>query len=498
MTGSAALDPEMTETHLSVVIALGARVYKLKKPVKFDFVDQSTVEARRHLCDLEVRRNRRLSPDVYEGVATVVDADGTTLEPLVVMRRMPADRRLSTLVCKGDVDVIPGLTHLAALLAEFHQRADRSPVIDTAGTSESQLSLWEANADQMMPFNGTVFPAGMVGATARLARTFILGRDQLFADRVQQHLICDGHGDLLADDIFLLPDGPRVLDCVEFDERLCHGDVAADVAFLAMDLERLGCPALATRWITEYERAADQSLPPPLMHLYIAYRAQIRAKVVALRSIQSGEHEHAEQARRLLRICHRHLRLATVRLVLVGGAPGTGKSTIARMLGHRHGWTVLRSDTIRRQLFEHTSQPVDEVPYEEGIYTAAHTIATYEHLFRQAEQQLGRGHTVVLDASFATAAMRQQARELAVDAGAELLELRADLDPVEAARRVRLRRARQHDDSEASAMIATRMAAEAEPWPEAVTLSTAGSQDAVAVLLSAIVDRVLLVDDPAT
>src|SRR5690606_13545776 len=166
--------------------------------------------------------------------------------------------------------------------------------------------------------------------------------------RVAAGRACDGHGDLLADDVFCLDDGPQVLDCLEFDDALRYEDVLADVAFMAMDLERLGRADLAEHFLDAYRRAAGEDWPASLAHHHIAYRAQVRAKVTAIRA-QQGDAGSVDAARALLKLCFDHLEAGRVRLILVGGAPGTGKSTLAAGLAASLGATVLRSDVIRKE-----------------------------------------------------------------------------------------------------------------------------------------------------
>src|SRR5207248_5092618 len=167
--------------------------------------------------------------------------------------------------------------------------------------------------------------------------------------RIALGAVRDGHGDLQAEDIFCLDDGPRILDCIEFDDRLRHVDVLADVAFLAMDLERLGAPEAAATFLARYREFARESYPPSLAHHYIAARAHVRCKVACLRHRQ-GDDGGADAARGLLDLTARHLEAARVRLVLVGGLPGTGKSTVAAALADATGWVVLRSDEVRKDV----------------------------------------------------------------------------------------------------------------------------------------------------
>jgi len=337
-----------SETHVSWLIFLPTHVYKVKKPVTTGFLDFSTSVAREHACAEEVRLNRRLAPDVYDGVAHVVGPDARR-EPIVVMRRMPAERRLATLVRSGDPSVAGHLDRLVRLLVDFHAGAERSDEIDEAGRPAAVSTLWRHNIDELRPFRGTVLDTADVDAVDRLATRYLHGRAGLFDGRVAAGRICDGHGDLLSEDIFCLDDGPRVLDCLEFDPRLRHGDVLADLAFLAMDLERLGRPDLGRSLLESYRQRAGDEWADSLADHWIAYRALVRAKVACLRSAQ-GDDAAAGEARALLELSLAHLRSATVRLVLVGGAPGTGKSALAAALGERMDLVVLRSDVVRREL----------------------------------------------------------------------------------------------------------------------------------------------------
>ena len=162
----------------------------------------------------------------------------------------------------------------------------------------------------------------------------------LFAGRISDRRIVDGHADLLADDIFCLPDGPALLDCLEFDDRLRYVDGIDDAAFLAMDLEFLGRPDLAAHFLGRYLAEARDDAPESLRHFYIAYRAVVRAKVDCVRHTQGGAGA-ADSARAHLRVAREHLREGTVRLILVGGGPGTGKTTLARGIADRVGAQVI-------------------------------------------------------------------------------------------------------------------------------------------------------------
>jgi hypothetical protein len=313
------------ETHSAVVLLVGDRAYKLKKPVDLGFLDFGTRAKREAACRDEVALNRRLSPDVYLGVADIRGPDGAPCDHLVVMRRMPSERRLTTLVRAG-APVHDQVRAVARLVAAFHATARRGPEIAAEGGRDAILGRWTESFHQVRPFRGGAIEADLLDEIERRTVDFLAGREPLFADRIADGRVVDGHGDLLADDIFCLDDGPRVLDCIEFAERLRWLDGLDDAAFLAMDLERLGAPELAGRFLDWYAEFSADPAPPSLRHHYVAYRAFVRAKVACLRSAQ-GDEEAAADAAAHAALTVEHLRAGAVRLILVGGLPGTGKST---------------------------------------------------------------------------------------------------------------------------------------------------------------------------
>lgn len=479
-------DPaQMHETHVSIVFLLGDRAVKLKKPVRYPFIDFSTRELREQACRREVQLNRRLAPDVYLGVADVVGPDGTVCDHLVVMRRMSDACRLSTLVAEhaaSDDD----MSQLARLLAAFHAGADTSANIAAAGRRDAVRARWEAGFAEIQPFVGTVLDPGIEEEIERLVHNYLEGREPVFESRIAHGRVVDGHGDLLADDVFMLPDGPRVLDCLEFDDGLRYGDVLADVAFLAMDLERLGAAELASRFLAAYRELSGETHPSSLEHHYIAFRAHIRAKVACLR----GDPQSANEARALLDIALTHLRRARVVLTLVGGDPGAGKSTLAAGIADHTGWAVLRSDEVRKDLagIAHTDRVASNVG--EGIYNEGATAETYAELLGRAQLLLERGQPLVLDATWGDARRRADAAALATATSSELVEIRCDAPAAVRERRVGLRARRGIDASDATIEVARELGARADPWPTATTVDTSNGIDAaLAAGLRALGDR---------
>ena len=467
--GTHALPAAVSETHASTLLFVDDRVYKRKKPLDLGFLDFRDRTARRAACENEVALNRRLAPDVYLGVGELRQPDDEAAggEPLVVMRRMPDDRRLATLVQHGSVEE-PDIRRLARTLADFHRGCTTSPAISAYGSIDAVGALWESGLDALDALHAV--RSETIQRIRELARRYLAGRHRLFEARIAAGRIRDGHGDLLAEDIFLLDDGPRILDCLEFDPALRAGDVLGDASFLAMDLERLGAPALAGAFLDEWRTAYGDDAPASLEHHFLAYRAQVRAKVHAIRWEQNADPAELTTANDHAQLCLEHLERGRCRAVLVGGVPGTGKSTVARHLSHEHGWALLHSDAVRRELFGTTTADGPDT----GSYAPELVARVYDELLRRAGALLAMGETVVLDASWTNGAQREHARAMADRHHADVVELTLQVPGEVADARLLERR---NDLSDATPGVRAVLADRADEWPEAHVVRTDRSID---------------------
>ncbi len=476
----------VAETHISWVFFSADRAYKVLKPIRTPFLDYSTMFERAHACRREFELNMRVSPDVYLGLSPILEK-GEVVDHMIVMRRLPDDRRLSTLA--GTPGFPDRVREVARAVAIFHASLSPDPEAARVARTDWLTRLWTTeNIDQMAGVRSDgaqLHDPVTLEEIRRRAIAYLAGRDRLFEHRIALGHAVDGHGDLLCDDIFCLDDGPRILDCLAFDDDLRRGDVLADVAFLAMDLERLpDGQAAAMTLVDTYDELTAESHPRSLLHFYIAQRALVRAKVRGLRHLQrtGAAGDAAAQAAASLQQCRDHLRTATVRLVLVGGAPGTGKTTAAGTIADVLAATVLSSDELRKDLAGVAHGDHRGAPLDAGLYSEEMTGRTYDELLRRTRELLQMGESVVLDASFTLGFHRALAREAAAATHSEIHELCCVLDPDIAAERVARRVAHRSpaasgDASDATPQIAHLLAGRADPWPEAASIATAGTAE---------------------
>lgn len=416
---------DVRETHTGFIVLVGDRAFKAKKPVLTDFLDFRTPEQRERACRREVELNARLSPASYLGVAHLSDPTGGPAEPVIVMRRYADEQRLTSLVAHGPDERVRGLLDtIAEMLARFHSHAARGPAIAAQGEPGAVEERWRENLAELDRYARTPVPgvsAESVADIRRLANSFIAGRAPLFARRIEERCLVDGHGDLLADDIFCGDGEPALLDCLEFDDTLRYVDRIDDAAFLAMDLEFLGRKDLADHFLARYAGHAGDAAPPALRDFYIAYRAVVRAKVDCVR-LGQGKAGAADEAARHLDIAGRHLRDGAVRLALVGGNPGTGKSTLAHALAENVGAQVISTDDVRRQLRDAGVISGQSGVLGSGLYSPGNVETVYNAVLRRARPLLGGGQSVILDGTWQDPQRRAQAHRLAAETHSAMVE----------------------------------------------------------------------------
>jgi len=480
---------EIRQTHISYVFLAGGHVYKIKKAVRFPFMDCTKLETRRHFCFEEVRLNRRLAPDVYVGVAPIMwaeggfalgelidegsrDTDGHACEYAVKMRRLPDDHTLERLVARGSAG--PKEIHLIAeRLARFHREA---PAVQgwNCGSAGAVARMVTSNLQECERFEGHTTNPAKLSALNEYNRKFLAAHWALLNTRARDGHVCEGHGDLRCEHLYISLGGEiAIVDCVEFSERLRYADVACDVAFLAMDLDRLGAHALSEELINSYARLIGDSQFAGLVAFYKCYRAVVRAKVESLRSVESEvpivERERArELAHQYFALASRYAECGCARaaVIVVCGAAGTGKSTLARALGERLGLEVINSDAVRKRLAGVSPTARMRASYGAGIYTEEFTRRTYGAIVAEAGKRLAEGRAIILDATFRHPAERRPVVEMATHMGAPFLFIECRADDAEVLRRLLKRERRPGEISDATADIYVRQHADFVPLEE--------------------------------
>jgi aminoglycoside phosphotransferase family enzyme/predicted kinase len=416
----------LVQTHISYVLLADDHVYKVKKPVRFSFLDFSTLERRRRFCHEEVRLNRRLAPDAYFGVVGIcpdgehyrigTEDDPQAIEYAVHMRRLPDDRLLDHLLATGKAS-LEMIDAIAARLAGFHREADASPEVTANGDRAAIWRILEDNYANARPFRGITIDPADDDAIQTFARSFLDEHEALFRRRQTEQRIRECHGDLHTEHI-CLTNGIVIFDCIEFNPLFRYCDVASDIAFLAMDLDFHGRDDLAARFIETYIRRSGDAEARNLVPFYQCYRAYVRGKVDSLKSteaeVAAAERAAAEDsARRHFALAYRYTWVYRPALVAVAGLSGTGKSTVAAALHDRTGFALISSDMVRKHLVDPPPPPPAPHAYDTGLYAPAYTARTYRTLFTMAAEHLRAGRGVILDATFQRRADRDTARALA-------------------------------------------------------------------------------------
>ena len=423
---------EVHHTHISVVFLAGPFAYKIKKPVNLGFLDFSTLDKRRHYCEEEVRLNRRLASEVYLGVVPVnrtklgvkMEGQSEVVEWAVKMKRLPGEATLEKRVQRGQVEV-ELLKALARKVASFHARAEASEHISGFGRFEVVARNARENFDQVALQVGTTLSQAVFERLRGLTEEALSRLRPLIGSRAERGVPCDTHGDLHLDHVYLFPESTPptdlvIMDCIEFNERFRFADPISDMAFLVMDLRFHGQRDLAWAFAEEYFRASGDKEGRALLPFYVAYRAAVRGKVEGFELLEK-EIPQAEGITALAKArAHWLLALGELEtlgrrpcLVLVGGLPGTGKSTLAQSLTERANFHLIRSDLVRKELGGLRAQDSARSPFGEGIYAPTWTERTYTECLYRAEKLLFEGNRVVVDASFSEERRRRDFLEMA-------------------------------------------------------------------------------------
>ena len=461
------------QTHISHVFLVANQAYKLKKRVHFDFLDFSTLAARKTDCEREVRLNQRLAGSVYEGTLAISKnaqgelqwgEAGEVVDWVVKMRKLPLDQALDQAISQHRVKA-EDVDCLARHLTAFYQQAPPLTV-SAADYVTTLMQHVQANYAELAAAEH-VLNAALVKRIHTAQKLMLLLKPYEFMDRVCDGRLVEGHGDLRPEHI-ILGHQPVVFDCLEFNTKMRQLDVADELAFLWMECDYLGAENLG-HWIWDaYCQAVGDKPPPKLVNFYKCYRACVRAKVAALRAVQCADAAFDAAQRESLE----YLRLADLYaqkiappvVMVIRGTMGSGKSTLARALAEQMIAQRISTDELRSEVFGPSDMPAE---YGQDLYQPAKRLALYHLMGQQADQFLEQGRSVILDGAFLTRELRDEAYRLAHRRGALWLEVQCVCPPEEQRLRIESRIQAGHDSSEARPELLQQQQQADEPaWPD--------------------------------
>lgn len=466
-----------TETHISHVFLAGEYVYKLKKPVKYDFLDFSSVGSREHACREELRLNQRLASDVYLRVVPVVrSADGrlelaeadaavtpaAIVDWLVQMRRLPTTLTLDALHRRGELRP-EHIERLADKLVRFYRSLAPLSLLPEQYRGryvEHVRANWHELGAERHHLERTIVQR-VHGFQLQLLQLAA----ELFDERVRSGLIVDGHGDLRPEHI-CLSDPIAIFDCIEFNDELRQIDEVDELAFLTAECDCLGARWMGPRLIEAYQ-AASGDIPPAILYdFYKSYRACVRSKVAALRADQiigQARRQADEEAAARLALAGEYVEPWLRPLVLiVGGMSGTGKTTLASALANSLGANLLRTDVLRQEIFG-AGPHVGET--NSGIYQPEARLRVYREMISRLDSLHGERISAVLDGTFSTVRAIREVQAAVQHPRAIFCAVECMCSTEVARERIGMRLAREEDVSDARPELHDIQHAQWEEWP---------------------------------
>lgn len=481
------------ETHSAMVFLAGNRALKLKRAVRYDYLDFSTPEQRRRCCLAEVALNQHLAPSLYRGVAVVtrepsgrlaLDGHGEPVEWLVDMTRFDGEQLADRLAAR---DALP-LTLMPALaqaIADVHDAAQRYPA--SADGATGMAWVVEGNRAAFLALGDTLAPerarARLIDATART----LDAATPLLAARRAAGLVRQCHGDLHLGNIVVLEGRPTLFDAVEFNDAISRIDVLYDLAFVLMDLWHRALPRHANALLNEYLQHTGDLEGLALLPLFLSCRAVVRAKTSATAATLADADARPAlmaAARDYLALAEHCLAPGGAMLVAVGGLSGTGKSTAAALVapavGAAPGAVHLRTDVLRKVM--HGLPPLAHLP--EAAYAPEVTAQVYARLRHDAATVLAAGHAVICDGVFGRRDERDALASVAANAGVPFVPVWLDAPETALVARVATRTG---DASDATADVVRRQLASVSPPPDWTRVDAGGGAELTAAGLSAAV-----------
>ncbi|MBL1261868.1 MAG: AAA family ATPase [Thiotrichaceae bacterium] len=410
----------LIETHCAWVLLTGDYAYKIKKPLNLGFLDFSTLEKRRHVCEEEIRLNRRLADEIYLDVVAItgsIDApqlngNGEVIEYAVKMRQFETGMEFDQLIKQGKL-TNRHVDQLATRVASFHQSlkgasnetpygsmdAIRQPMLDNFSEIDAALSdnIERQSLAQLQQWT-----------TDELTRL-----TPMLENRKRDGFIRECHGDLHLANVTRYHHQTMLFDCLEFNPKLRWIDQISDIAFMVMDLDAHGKSDFGFRFLNAWLQQSGDYAAVPLLRLYLVYRAMVRAKVALIQHAQHPGSGHSEQCQRYLNLALSYTAAHATPLMITHGLSGSGKSCLSQLILEQLGAIRLRSDVERKRLHGLSADARSQSAVGRKLYSATSSDATYQRLATIAQEITVGGYPVIIDATFLKQAQRQQFKAVA-------------------------------------------------------------------------------------
>lgn len=456
--------PRLIETHISWVLIAGKFAYKIKKPVKFAFVDFLTLDRRKHFCEEEIRLNRRFAPEIYLGMVpitfnaannswridpAVTAAPSEIAEWAVKMKAFDANATLdqAATIEPSQIDAI------ADRIAQFHQSEPAIPTDSPLGSATEVARIARENLAELV----AMLPDDpRVQALRRWTEEEVNRLSPLFTARSQQGAIKEGHGDLHLGNIAMVNGRPLIFDCIEFTDTLRCIDVMSEIAFLFMDLCARAYRPLAWRLLNRWLEHTGDYAGVVTLPFYAAYRALVRAKI-------SLHQKKSDDADRYLNLAVEFSTRTTPTLTLMHGFSGSGKTYVSQQLLEARGLIRLRSDVERKRLHGLAVQESSRSALNTALYQDQATQDTFKHLEQQASLLLQAGFGVIVDATFLRRSLREQFISVARQEKLAVTIVDVNVNPETCRERILQRQRQNKDASEATLAVLEQQLKTADP-----------------------------------
>jgi len=484
---------ELIETHCAWVLLTGEYAYKIKKPLDLGFLDFSTLEKRRHVCEEEIRLNRRLAKALYLEVVTItgsaeapqLNGDGEVIEYAVKMRQFETGMEFDQLIKQSKLTQ-HHIDELATRVASFHQSLSGASPDSRFGTIEAIRKPMRENFHQITTILPDSFDRQSLERLQQWTEDELVRLTPEIDNRKRDGFIRECHGDLHLANVTHYQNRVMLFDCLEFNPELRWIDQVSDIAFMIMDLDAHGRSDLGFRFLNSWLQQTGDYSGVPLLRLYLVYRAMVRAKVAAIQQAQHPDDNHILQCQRYLAQATSYIQHPATPLMITHGLSGSGKSCISQLILEQLGAIRVRSDVERKRLHGLNAEARSKSSVGGQLYSASASDATYQQLATIAQAITAGGYPVIIDATFLKQAQRLQFKAVADELAIPFIILHFHADEALLRQWIIERSEKGDDPSEANISVLEHQIKTEEPLNKGELLNTVVINTGMAVDIKAV------------